>query len=65
MVARIMAVADVYDALVTDRPYRPGMAKEDAIAAMQREADEGLLDAAAVSWLECLVGRWDNDPKAS
>jgi hypothetical protein len=41
------------------------MAKEDAIAAMQREADEGLLDAAAVSWLECLVGRWDNDPKAS
>jgi putative two-component system response regulator len=80
-VARIMAVADVYDALVTDRPYRRGMTKEEALATVQREADEGLLDAAAVSHLTALLRREDekqvappyrffeerqgNDPQAS
>jgi putative two-component system response regulator len=28
MVARVMAVADIYDALVTDRPYRKAMSKK-------------------------------------
>ena len=28
LVARILAVADAYDAMVSDRPYRPGMAHE-------------------------------------
>ena len=51
-VARIMAVADIYDALVTDRPYRRGMTKEEALATLQREAAQGLLDAAAVSHLD-------------
>ena len=58
-VARIMAVADIYDALVTDRPYRRGMAKEEALATIQREVDRGLLDAAAASCLAALVGRED------
>ena len=29
--ARIFAVADVYDAMISDRPYRPGMAIEEVI----------------------------------
>ena len=29
--ARICAVADVYDALISDRPYRPGMDVRDVI----------------------------------
>jgi putative two-component system response regulator len=58
-VARIMAVADIYDALVTDRPYRRGMAKEEALTTIQREVDQGLLDAAAASCLAALVGRED------
>lgn len=29
--ARIIAVADAYDAMTSDRPYRPGMTKEEAL----------------------------------
>jgi HD-GYP domain-containing protein (c-di-GMP phosphodiesterase class II) len=32
MVAAIIAVADTYDAMITDRPYRKGMSKELTIA---------------------------------
>lgn len=34
--ARIIAVADAYDAMTTDRPYRKGMSKEEAIEEMKR-----------------------------
>lgn len=33
---RIVAVADAYDAMVTDRPYRPGMRPEVALAEIER-----------------------------
>jgi putative nucleotidyltransferase with HDIG domain len=36
--ARILAVADMYGALVEDRPYRPGFSPEQAIDIIQREA---------------------------
>jgi putative two-component system response regulator len=55
MVARIMAVADIYDALVTDRPYRRGMAKDKALADIEQEAEEGLIDANVVSHLIALM----------
>lgn len=38
--ARIMAVADVYDAVVSDRPYRQGWIEEKAIRLITREAGE-------------------------
>jgi len=56
VVARIMAVADIYDALVTERPYHGAMTREEATATIRREADEGLIDATAVSHLAALVG---------
>jgi response regulator RpfG family c-di-GMP phosphodiesterase len=34
--ARIMAVADSFDAMVTDRPYRKAFTKEDAIAELKK-----------------------------
>jgi diguanylate cyclase (GGDEF)-like protein len=34
--ARIVAVADAFDAMTTDRPYRPAMSREDALAEVQR-----------------------------
>ena len=34
--ARIIAVADVYDALVSDRPYREGWKKDDALGYVQQ-----------------------------
>ena len=30
--ARILAIADSYDAMTTDRPYRPGLCKEEAVS---------------------------------
>ena len=36
--ARIAAVADALDALITDRPYRPGRSTPDALAELRRHA---------------------------
>ena len=41
LLAQIMGVVDVYDALTTDRPYRPAMTPADACETLQREADRG------------------------
>jgi HD-GYP domain-containing protein (c-di-GMP phosphodiesterase class II) len=37
-IGRIVAVADVFDALTSDRPYRAGMSIEDAFAILRRGA---------------------------
>jgi diguanylate cyclase (GGDEF)-like protein len=36
--ARILAIADVFDAMTTDRPYRLGIPKEKVVAEMQQAA---------------------------
>ena len=40
--ARIVAVADVYDALTSDRPYRPSLPRADAIGTLRNEAGRTL-----------------------
>lgn len=45
--ARIFAVVDVYDALVSDRPYRQAWKKDDALQYIQQEAG-GLFDPGVV-----------------
>lgn len=40
--ARILAVADVYDALAAKRPYRDALAQEHVFAIMQRDAPHAL-----------------------
>jgi HD-GYP domain-containing protein (c-di-GMP phosphodiesterase class II) len=45
--ARILAVADTWDALTSDRPYRPGMARERAIAILR--------EGAGVQWDPAIV----------
>jgi HD-GYP domain-containing protein (c-di-GMP phosphodiesterase class II) len=49
--ARVLVVSDIYEALTTDRPYRPGMKPATALALMERDRDVGLagdcLDALA------------------
>ncbi len=57
LVARIMAVADIYDALVTDRPYRAGMSKEKALDIISREMKAGKLDEQVVRQLLELINR--------
>ena len=52
--ARIVAVADVYDALTSDRPYRPAMPPDAALAHLLAQAGHGL-DAAIVHTFVGLV----------
>jgi putative nucleotidyltransferase with HDIG domain len=48
-VGRILCVADVYDALTTDRPYRKAFSHEEAIVMMRADSgrafDPAILDA--------------------
>jgi cyclic di-GMP phosphodiesterase len=44
LLARILQVADVYDALRTSRPYKPALSHEHAAVTMHREASAGLWD---------------------
>jgi len=47
--ARIIAVADVFQALVQDRPYRAGIQLDDALRIINNFADGGKLDKDIVS----------------
>ncbi|MBI1349544.1 MAG: HD domain-containing protein [Actinomycetales bacterium] len=47
--ARIISVADVFDALVSERPYKTGWAVDDAIAELERMARDGKLDPDCVA----------------
>ena len=42
LTARILCVADVYDALTTARSYRPALSREEALQIMERDAGVGL-----------------------
>jgi putative two-component system response regulator len=44
LLARILQVVDVYDALLTARPYKPALPHEDAAQTMRDEAAAGLWD---------------------
>jgi HD-GYP domain-containing protein (c-di-GMP phosphodiesterase class II) len=49
--ARLVTVADVYDSMVSSRPYRVAMSPEAALARMRDEARAGRLDADCVEAL--------------
>lgn len=55
LLARIVAVADVYEALTSDRSYRPGMSSGDALGIIERDAEAGLFDPRVVLELRRLV----------
>jgi putative two-component system response regulator len=55
LVARIMAVVDMYDALVTNRPYRGAMKQEEALAVIRQSTREGKLDPGIVARLVEMV----------
>jgi putative two-component system response regulator len=46
--ARILQVADIYDALTTPRPYRGALPPEEALQILFSEAESGWLDASVV-----------------
>ena len=55
MITRIMAVVDIYDALITDRPYRKGLGKEKTFEILHRQAEEGKIDGHVVACLNEIV----------
>ena len=44
LLARILQVADIYDALVTARSYKPSMTPEEAFAVLEQEVRQGWRD---------------------
>jgi putative nucleotidyltransferase with HDIG domain len=54
--ARILAVADVYDALISDRPYRPGW-EPDRVSAHMKESAGKQFDPAVVEVLWKIMPR--------
>jgi len=53
---RILAVADVYDALSSDRPYRKALSREESLTIMKSQFN-GHLDARFIEILESCLGR--------
>jgi HD-GYP domain-containing protein (c-di-GMP phosphodiesterase class II) len=53
--AQIVTIADVYDALTTDRPYRKAMSPRRALATMRAEARGGAYSLALVDRLAACV----------
>ena len=53
--AKILQIVDIYDALTTDRPYRPALPIEEAIETMRNEAKRGWWDNALIDEFEALV----------
>ena len=52
---RILAVCDVYDALVSPRPYRPAWSREQALSLLRDESSVSF-DIRCVDALEHIVG---------
>ena len=50
--ARVLAVADVYEALTADRPYRALLQPEQALAILTDDVEQGKLCGDAVAALE-------------
>lgn len=67
--ARVVAVADVFDALTSDRPYRKAMAVEDALEAIRRMAgaqfDPAVVEALIAVFPACRarLAEMDGDPR--
>lgn len=55
LTARILQVADVYDALTTRRPYKPAFSPNEALDVMEEEVKKGWRDPLLVSEFRQLV----------
>jgi putative nucleotidyltransferase with HDIG domain len=58
IIARIAAVADMYDALTSGRPYREAATPEEALALLRAEAGK-LLDPHVVDALAAVMPEWE------
>jgi len=63
--SRIMSVADVFTAITEDRPYRRGMAKEEALQVLHQMAETRKLDSEIVSTLRVHYNEINSDRMAA
>ena len=49
LLARVLQMVDIYDALRTARPYKPAFSASEAVKQMEREAGQGWLDPQLLS----------------
>lgn len=56
LTARVLQITDIYDALVTDRPYRVALSHGDSIRTMYEEARRGWWDSSLIQEFETLLG---------
>jgi HD-GYP domain-containing protein (c-di-GMP phosphodiesterase class II) len=56
LAARLFAVVDVYDALISDRPYRPAWPKEAAQFYLREQAEKYFDPRVVEVFLELVVG---------
>ena len=59
--ARVLQITDIYDALITDRPYRAAMTHQKAICTMQEESKRGWWDSNLIKEFEALLC-WSRPP---
>jgi response regulator RpfG family c-di-GMP phosphodiesterase len=55
LLAQILSVADVFDALTTNRPYRKPLPVDEALDCLQTEAENGIRDSALVQEFAAVV----------
>jgi putative two-component system response regulator len=60
LVARILQVADIYDALTTARPYKPAFSHDRAVAIMLEEVRRGWRDPELVPLFAEVVKRHED-----
>ena len=60
LLARIMQVADIYDALTTARPYKPAFSHDHAIEIMLEESRRGWRDPELVPLFAEVIKRQDD-----
>ncbi|MGA2538239.1 MAG: HD domain-containing phosphohydrolase [Terracidiphilus sp.] len=55
LAARALQITDIYDSLITDRPYRKALSHEAAIATMRDESRRGWWDSSLIDELNALL----------
>ncbi len=68
LASRVLAVADTYDAMTSDRPYRKGLEETEALMRLQKargtQLDPSLVDAFMVCYNRGVIGRIKHDWEA-
>jgi putative two-component system response regulator len=64
LTARVLQIVDVYDALTTERPYKPALSVEDALRVMEKEVKKGWWDPAVFAAFEQMMKASEVKPKA-